>query len=474
MERKATPDPKAQKESRKRMFVLSNAWSTVLRHKWRSLIALLAACMVMFGGVFAQAVHAAYSKAHGKTYELLQPIAVIRPTEATLAKRNDADPAIVGKNLDLQEYGMIAQASQANNPQSQPQYAMSASLPLRQAKSGVNSAAKAIPGKSDQSADKTGGEFTLYGLFNADAESVNIPGRFKVTQGKKLKYPTQDMQGAQTKGTDGKSVLVSEALAEKNGLKVGSSFTIADPDDAAKTYKFEVCGIYTYIDPAPTGMGSDAKLAKNNRDNAIYGTGNVMSTNEAWQTSTSGWSTLKYDVGFITSSPDAYKTFQKTVKRLKLPQGYAVSSPTLEHYNDSLKGLDAFDRKMRIAQIALYAVCGVLLLALTAWGLTGRRDEIAADMVFGMTKARIGWQLALEALMPTVPGLLIGGVASIFASKPLGSKLTGGHATSLTSACWAPMWYCIAAVAALAIIAFLRGAFARYQTIFDADEGLES
>jgi putative ABC transport system permease protein len=456
------------------MFVLSNAWSTVLRHKWRSLIALLAAGVVMFGGVFAQAVHAAYSKAHGETYDMQQPIAVVRPTTQTLAKRNDADPAVTKKYLNLQEYGMIAQALQASGSQQQPQYAMSASLPVRQAKNGTDSAAKALPGKSDQNADKTGGEFTLYGLFNADAESINIPGRYKVTQGKALKYPSQDAMGSQTEGTGAKAVLISQALASKNGLKVGSSFTVADPDDAGKTYKFKVHGIYTYTDPAPAGMGSDAKLAKNNRDNAIYGTGAVISNNTAWETATTGWSAIKYDVGFMTGSPSAYNTFEKTVKTLKLPKGYVVSSPTLEHYRDSIKGLDDLDKTVHVVEIALYAVCGVLLLALTVWSLTGRRGEVAADMVFGMTKARIGWQLAVEVLMPTTVGLFIGGIASIFASKPLGAALAGGYTTPLASACWKPMWYCIAAVAALALIAFLRGAFANYETIFDADEGLES
>ena len=65
-------------------------------------------------------------------------------------------------------------------------------------------------------------------------------------------------------------MLISQAFAKKNGLDVGDKFTVAFPNDAKKTIEQTVRGIYEYTEPAAAGQGSDAKLAKDNRDNVIY------------------------------------------------------------------------------------------------------------------------------------------------------------------------------------------------------------
>ena len=39
---------------------------------------------------------------------------------------------------------------------------------------------------------------------------------------------------------------------------------------ASETYKFTVRGIYEYTGETPAGYGSDAKYAKDNRENVVY------------------------------------------------------------------------------------------------------------------------------------------------------------------------------------------------------------
>ncbi|WEV69261.1 ABC transporter permease [Bifidobacterium sp. ESL0775] len=412
---------------------------------------LFVAAVMIFGVVFGTAVDSANGKAHGETYEMQAPIAVIRPTAEMKGKLKGDDAASVKKYLSFDEYATYAMGLQQIGVQ-QPQFSISVSLPMRQA-----GGTKAIAGKSDESAKKTGGETMLYSLYDNDAISINLMGNFKLAQGKALNYQSKDS----------KSALVSEAFARKNNLKVGSTFKLGNPTDNTKTYTFKVRGIYAYTDPAPAGNGSDAKLAKDNRDNAVYAGPAAFTKNNLATEKASGWATPRFDVGFKLQGVDQYKSFAEMAKMMKLPKGYEVSSPTLDRYNDLLKPLDTLASVMGKVRVGLYAGGGVILLLLVGLGLRRRTDEIRMDMIIGVTRGRLGWQFALETLMPTLPGLLIGGVAGALAAKPLGSSLTHGIATPAVSACWMAMWYCIAIVAALAVIAFLRATFTNLSRIFD-------
>ncbi|MDF7640201.1 ABC transporter permease [Bifidobacterium sp. ESL0784] len=432
------------------MFVLTNAWSKVIRHKWRSIMMLLVAGIMIFGVVFATAVSSASNKAHGETYQTQAPIAVIRPSAEMESKIKGDDATSVKKYMSFDEYGTYAMSMQQIGVQ-QPQFSIGISLPMRQA-----GTTKAIAGKSDESAEKTGGETTLYSYYDKDGITINPWGAFRITKGKSLDY----------QGKDGKNVVVSEAFARKNNLHVGSTFKLGNPM-TTDTYEFKVHGIYTYTDPAPAGHGNDAKLAKNNRDNAIYAEPTVLSTDKLLSDNPTGWLNPRFDVGFKLESVDQYKAFTQAVKTMKLPKGYEISSPTLERYNATLKPLDSLNDVMGKVRIGLYAGGGVVLLLLVGLALRRRSDEIAMDMVIGVTRSRIGWQFSLETLIPAIPGLLIGGIAGALSAKPLGKALAGGIATPAVSACWMAMWYSIAIVAALAIIAFFRAMFARTSRVFD-------
>ena len=99
----------------------------------------------------------------------------------------------------------------------------------------------------------------MQAFYTNDAAKINDYGTFKVVKGKQLNYKTAN---------DG--VLVSQAVAKKNNLKVGDKVTGGNPTKASETYKFTVRGIYEYTGEAPAGYGSDAKYAKDNRENVVY------------------------------------------------------------------------------------------------------------------------------------------------------------------------------------------------------------
>lgn len=112
------------------MFVLTNAWRTVLRHKWRSLAILVVAMLVMFGSVFATAVRTEDHKAHTTTYSLQKTTAVIRPTAKEFVRESNADSSITKDYVPLDTYNDYLQMLQQGGMQ--PQYSMSVAMPMRQ------------------------------------------------------------------------------------------------------------------------------------------------------------------------------------------------------------------------------------------------------------------------------------------------------------------------------------------------------
>ena len=202
------------------MFVLKNAWAALGRVKWRTALTALLALLVSFSAAVDLAVLRADDKANNETYQAQKASAVIRPSAKVTAKRDGADSNYTANYMTWDMYTKYAEAVQKNNLTFE--YTLATSVPVRASKS-----LQAIAAKSDTSENNTGGNLTLQAFYTNDAAKINDYGTFKVVKGKQLNYKTAN---------DG--VLVSQAVAKKNNLKVGDKVTVGNPTKASETYKF--------------------------------------------------------------------------------------------------------------------------------------------------------------------------------------------------------------------------------------------
>lgn len=428
------------------MFVLTNAWAAVTRRPWRSLLTLLITLIVTFGTMFGLAVTTENDTANGTAYDSQQATAVIRLSDKGFAKRDGASADWATNNLlSWDDYTTYATAVQLAGVQFT--YTVTESVPVRQ-----SDTIKPVGDNADDaSADDTGGDLTMQAFYTLEAAQSNDLGRYKVVDGKHLSYAGKAPKGA----------LISRALADKNNLKVGDTFTVGDPSDASKTYEMTVRGIYEYTDDqAPAGHGDDAAWSKDNRENAIYVSAYTMIvTNGMDSENATGWSKPDLNIMFKLSSPSDYQKFVKAVKSSDngLKDGYAISSPSLDAYRASIAPLGTLSDTMRMVLIALWAAGGLLLVVLVIAGVARRRGEIGYALTVGVTKGRLGWQFMLEVWMVTLPAFAIGALAGGFASGPLGAALAGGHATAvLADEVWQVIGYGLCACLVLAIIAMIR------------------
>lgn len=428
------------------MFVAKNAWAELRRHPWRTALMVIVSLLVTMWSVFGAAVMHEYHAAHGEGYEALKPQAVVRMTDTALSDRNGDDADWTKRYITWNEYNVLGAAAQAKHVQFD--YSVVASVPVRSTDSFKAITTSATSGASQ---NETGGDFTLTSFYNEAAVDANEYGTFKVVEGNKLNY--QDVTA--------RDVLISQELAKKNNLKVGSTITVGNPANAKTTYTFTVGGIYTYTDTPQGVQGADAQFAKDNRNNVIYTSYYDLAASGLDTTEGTGWAVPDINIVFTLTNPQAYEQFKSALKP-DLPEGFAVSSPTIDAYNHSLEPLDKLANTTKVMLICLWSVGGALALLLTLLEACPRREEIGYGLAVGVTKSRMAWQFMVEILLQTVLGVALGLLIGGWTANPLATQLAQGHTIAMHGGVlWNVAWIALLACLLLAIIAGVRVALFR-------------
>lgn len=428
------------------MFVAKNAWAELRRHPWRTALMVIVSLLVTMWSVFGAAVMHEYHAAHGEGYEALKPQAVVRMTDTALSDRNGDDADWTKRYITWNEYNVLGAAAQAKHVQFD--YSVVASVPVRSTDSFKAITTSATSGASQ---NETGGDFTLTSFYNEAAVNANEYGTFKVVEGNKLNY--QDVTA--------RDVLISQELAKKNNLKVGSTITVGNPANAKTTYTFTVGGIYTYTDTPQGVQGADAQFAKDNRNNVIYTSYYDFAASGLDTTEGTGWAVPDINIVFTLANPQAYEQFKSALKP-DLPEGFAMSSPTIDAYNHSLEPLDQLANTTKVMLICLWSVGGALALLLTLLEACPRREEIGYGLAVGVTKSRMAWQFMVEILLQTVLGVALGLLIGGWTANPLATQLAQGHTIAMHGGVlWNVAWIALLACLLLAIIAGVRVALFR-------------
>lgn len=428
------------------MFVAKNAWAELRRHPWRTALMVIVSLLVTMWSVFGAAVMHEYHAAHGEGYEALKPQAVVRMTDTALSDRNGDNADWTKRYITWEEYNVLGAAAQSKHVQFD--YSVVASVPVRSTDSFKAITTSATSGASQ---NETGGDFTLTSFYNEAAVDANEYGTFKVVEGNKLNY--QDVTA--------RDVLISQELAKKNNLKVGSTITVGNPANAKTTYTFTVGGIYTYTDTPQGVQGADAQFAKDNRDNVIYTSYYDFAASGLDTTEGTGWAVPDINIVFTLANPQAYEQFTSALKP-DLPEGFAVSSPTINAYNHSLEPLDKLANTTKVMLICLWSVGGALALLLTLLEACPRREEIGYGLAVGVTKSRMAWQFMVEILLQTVLGVALGLLIGGWTANPLATQLAQGHTIAMHGGVlWNVTWIALLACLLLAIIAGVRVALFR-------------
>ncbi|BDR52358.1 peptide ABC transporter permease [Bombiscardovia nodaiensis] len=346
------------------MFVLKNAWRAVTRNKARNITFLIVCIAVSASCVVGLTIVQADEATKTTIYESQAVDAVINPKNQGSSK--------AAKPLGWQEYSQYAQTVQASNIQFTVYYYETANAHFTDLKP-VGSAS----------------DLQLVGLSDSTALPKGPYGKVTKTEGKNIDFS----------GNSANSVMVSQPLAAANKLKVGSTIKLENAKEADKSVDMKVVGIFEAQGKDATGPAA----------NAIYSSFSDFSSNGYDQASDPGDKGHELKVVFQLQNPAAYRSFKQALSKAGLSsKKYEVTSPSLDAYNRSVQPLHDEVGKIRIMLIAILAFGALLALVWLAFGLMPRANELGMAITIGVTKARIGWQLALETLLLTIPGLALG------------------------------------------------------------------
>lgn len=264
------------------------------------------------------------------------------------------------------------------------------------------------------------GDFTLVGYSSHSAMTAFVAGTCQVTDGEVF-----DEAAAEP------VCLISDELATLNGLQVGDTLALVNPNDETETVTLTIAGLY-HNSAAGAEQGGMMKgfSAASDPANQIYlsypalkaitdasAAAAVTSTDE--ETGVTGTTALRAQTAGVYSFADtaAYEAFQADARAMGLSEDYTVTSTDVEAYEQSLLPLQNLSKFAAWFLLVVLLIGGVILIVFHIFNIRERKYEIGVLTAIGMRKSRVALQFLTELFVVTFAflllGIAIGGAASV-------------------------------------------------------------
>ncbi len=450
------------------MFVVKNAWKSVMRNKGRNILVIIIVTIIATAATIGLSIRQAATTARNTGLENTTVTAQISLDREKLISesRNQSDSsessdsqssngkpdfdsmrsALSDKQLSLTDYQKYANASSAvkstyymettglsATDDFQPVSDSTSSTNTSDSTSSNDMSSSNGSGESDAS-DQSGegrpnvggmdggkdfggtsmvsGDFSLVGFSSDEAVSNTSNGSFTMVDGKVFGYD---------KSSDGDAI-ISKSLADFNALSVGDTISVADPNDTDTTYQLTIVGIYKNSTDSTQQMGGPMASNASDPANAIYtSVSTLRSLGLDADADTDSAARLNYT--YVFSSKSDYEAFCEDAINAGLDDNYAVSSADVENYESSLVPLNNLSKFALTLLIVVLAVGGVVLVVITLLNVRERKYEIGVLAAIGVNKVKVATQFTLELLIVTMIGLALGACAGAVASVPVSNQL---------------------------------------------------
>ena len=244
----------------------------------------------------------------------------------------------------------------------------------------------------------TGGTAQAAPAFSLPITATGIGAEVDST-GKALQLTQGTGLGDYTAASTG--ALLGTTLAEKNGLSVGSTFTIQDQT-------FTVKGLFD----AGTAFGN----------NALYVT---LPTAQTLAALPDELSTMIVTVNSMENVDAA-----KTALQAALGSDKADVTQGQRNLQTAVSSLDSVKNISFIAFVAALGTAGLIILLIMVMLVRERRREIGVLKAIGAPNRTIGLQFVLEALVLVALGSVVGAAVASFASGGIASALISSSSTT--------------------------------------------
>lgn len=272
----------------------------------------------------------------------------------------------------------------------------------------------------------TQGDFTLVGYSSHSAMTAFVAGTCQVTDGEVF-----DEAAAEP------VCLISDELATLNGLQVGDTLALVNPNDETETVTLTIAGLY-HNSAAGAEQGGMMKgfSAASDPANQIYlsypalkaitdasAAAAVTSTDE--ETGVTSTTALRAQTAGVYSFADtaAYEAFQADARAMGLSEDYTVTSTDVEAYEQSLLPLQNLSKFAAWFLLVVLLIGGAILIVFHIFNIRERKYEIGVLTAIGMRKSRVALQFLTELFTVTFVFLLLGTAIGGAASVPVTNAL---------------------------------------------------
>ena len=428
------------------MIILKNATRNILRSRGRTLLIGIIILVISASSAVSLAISNAAGKAREEGLAQLEVTgSVVLSREEAMAAATEAGQDPRGALAAIEEIPLETLAALAEDPNVKDFfYSMSSSIDGTDAflavsqdteteEAATTDAAKLPTGTGGGSSRLgTQGDFTLEGTSSEAAISILRNGTATVTEG-----VLPDFASAEARA------LISSELALLNGLEVGGTFTLANPNQEEELYTFTVAGIYEL-----SGTEEDGTIAfSSSQDpaNKIYisypalsgiiGNSEAVSVVETDEDGITTTTALRQTTSGIFAFGDvaSYEAF-KSAADPQLPEYYRVTSTDISAYEDSLKPLEDLSRFSQLFLIVVLLIGSIILVVLNIFNIRERKYEVGVLTAIGMKKEKVAMQFIAEIFMVTFLFILLGTGIGAAISVPASNELLGTQVTQTEEA----------------------------------------
>ena len=275
------------------------------------------------------------------------------------------------------------------------------------------------------------GDFSIIGYSGENAMSDFINGNSSVTEGAIFEEGTTDL-----------SCIISEELAIYNGIEVGDTITVTNPDDEEETYQLKVSGIYTSTqtndssmpmfstsqDPANRIYMSAAALQEiidhsENSPAEEESESSVATDTDTSEDDETAAITGTVAATYIFADVADYEQFAKDVYTMGLDDSYTVSSADISAYESSLTPLETLSTMAGWFLVVILIIGAVVLVVLNIFNVRERKYEIGVLTAMGMKKSKVALQFITEILVVTMIAVVLGAGVGAVSSVPVTNAL---------------------------------------------------
>lgn len=237
--------------------------------------------------------------------------------------------------------------------------------------------------------------------------------------------------------SDNGKVIISKTLADFNNLSVGDTITVTNPSDTSLTYTLTICGIYENSTSSNTNAMGPMGGTSQDADNAIYTSVSTLKSlgldADTTANDDNDNTTTQLNYTYVLSSADDYETFASDVAAAGLDDTYTVQSADVEQYESSLVPLDNLAKFALTLLIVVLAVGAVVLVVLNLFNIRERKYEVGVLTAIGVKKAKVAAQFVIELLIVTMCGIALGVAGGAVASVPVSNQLLASQVSAQES-----------------------------------------